>query len=330
MLPCSARRASAARVLALPRVILPSASLSPRPCRSLRVNGSRDGHRTVWSAAPSISRRGFSSGATTRASASTMEKATPEHMLPDRLLMAALPFVPTHGFTSEAILAGVDSEPELARLEITSWTLSGLFPSTTAKAATVAGLAGRAVPRSEPIGPSKALAERWIQEGNSRMMASVKNEQLTFKLHGLVGVRRAFEIRLSYNRTIPKEFLLNALALMATPKDPFFGVSLPLELPHVLPYGSHALDVATDALAALRDYSKSREWMLRRIRLAGVYTAVELMHISIDLPPTDMSTQIQKLLDASESLATHTGNTVEFLSYVRRSQQSIIRSFGLI
>jgi hypothetical protein len=138
-----------------------------------------------------------------------MEKATPEHMLPDRLLMAALPFVPTHGFTSEAILAGVDSEPELARLEITSWTLSGLFPSTTAKAATVAGLAGRAVPRSEPIGPSKALAERWIQEGNSRMMASVKNEQLAFKLHGLVGVRRAFEIRLAYNRTIPKEFLLN-------------------------------------------------------------------------------------------------------------------------
>jgi hypothetical protein len=54
------------------------------------------------------------------------------------------------------------------------------------------------------------------------------------------------------------------------------------------------------------------------------------MHISTDLPPTAMSTQIQKLLDASESLATHTGNTVEFLSYVRRSQQSIIRSFGLI
>jgi hypothetical protein len=42
------------------------------------------------------------------------------------------------------------------------------------------------------------------------------------------------------------------LALMAAPKDPFFSVSLPVELPQ----GSHPLDVATDALAALCNYSK--------------------------------------------------------------------------
>jgi len=260
-----------------------------------------------------------------------MENAA-EDLLPDRLLTAALPFVPTHGFSSAAILAGAANEPELGRLSITDWTLTGLFPSTT-KAANLTELFDRRTGpprRTEPIGPAQALAKRWILEGNSRMKASVKSENLLFKQHGLHGVRRAFEIRLAYNRSIPHDFLLKALALVVTPKDPFFGVPLPVELPHILPYGSHALDVATDALAALCDYSKSREWMLRRIRLAGVYSAIELSSIAADLHPDSISSQIQKLLDASEALAAHTANTVEFISYVNRSQKSIIRSLGLI
>ncbi|WAR52894.1 hypothetical protein PtB15_2B322 [Puccinia triticina] len=270
---------------------------------------------------PVVFRRSLSK-ASTRANPSRLED-TDEGLLPDQLLTAAIPFVPTHGFSSAAILAGVDSQPELQRLAISHWTLSGLFPSTTTST-----VIDRTSHGSEPIGPSKALAERWIEEGNSQMKATVTSENLVFKRDRLGGVRRAFEVRLAYNRTIPKEYLLKALVLAVTPKDPFFGVRLPVELPHILPYGSHALNVATDALAGLQDYSKSREWMLRRIRLAGVYSAIELMSIGTNLQPS--SGEIDKLLDASEALATHTGNTFEFINYVNSSQRSIIRSFGLI
>ncbi|KAH9471125.1 hypothetical protein Pst134EA_005034 [Puccinia striiformis f. sp. tritici] len=235
---------------------------------------------------------------------------TRSNLLPEKLLTAALPFVPTHGFSSATILAGAASEPELQSLAISSWTLSNLFPSTT----TTSAMINPTGPCTEPIGPSKALAERWIEEGNSHMKTTVKSENLVFKKHGLNGVQRAFE----------------ALALIVTPEDPFFGVRLPVELPHILPYGSHALNVAADALAGLQDYSKSREWMLRRIRLAGVYSAIELMSLGVDQPPVSTSNEIQKLLDASESLATHTSNTVEFINYVNRSSRSIIQSFGLI
>ncbi|KAI9628694.1 hypothetical protein H4Q26_017988 [Puccinia striiformis f. sp. tritici PST-130] len=251
---------------------------------------------------------------------------TRSNLLPEKLLTAALPFVPTHGFSSATILAGAASEPELQSLAISSWTLSNLFPSTT----TTSAMINPTGPCTEPIGPSKAMAERWIEEGNSHMKTTVKSENLVFKKHGLNGVQRAFEVRLAYNRTIPKKDLLKALALIVTPEDPFFGVRLPVELPHILPYGSHALNVAADALAGLQDYSKSREWMLRRIRLAGVYSAIELMSLGVDQPPVSISNEIQKLLDASESLATHTSNTVEFINYVNRSSRSIIQSFGLI
>ncbi|KAA1108614.1 hypothetical protein PGT21_019389 [Puccinia graminis f. sp. tritici] len=257
---------------------------------------------------------------------------TAEDDLPDQLLTAALPFVRTHGFSAATIMAGVASRPELQRLAISRWTLSGLFPSTTTTSTTNIsnGIDRGTHAATEPIGPSKALAERWIQEGNSHMKTRLKNEHLGFKKDRLAGVRRAFEIRLEYNRTIPKEHLLKALALVVTPKHPFFGLPLPLELPHFLPYGSHALAVATDALAGLKDYSKAREWMLRRIRLAGVYSAIELMSIGTDQSPVSLSNELQNLLDASESLATHTANTVEFISYVHRSQRSIIQSLGLI
>lgn len=291
--------------------------------------GFRDAHRTVYIPAAALAFRRSLSNASVGANGPSLENAAED--LPNRLLRAALPYVPTHGFSSATILAGAANEPELGRLSITDWTLAGLFPSTT-KAANLTQLVDHTRPprRTEPIGPAQALAKRWIQEGNSRMKAAVKSENLLFKNHGLVGVRRAFEIRLAYNRTIPPDFLLKALALVVTPKDPFFGVPLPVELPHILPYGSHALDVATDALAGLCDYSKSREWMLRRIRLAGVYSAIELTSIAADLHPDLISSQIQNLLNASEAVATHTANTVEFINYVNRSQRSIIRSFGLI
>ncbi|PLW25684.1 hypothetical protein PCANC_24826 [Puccinia coronata f. sp. avenae] len=219
MLLCSERQASAARSQVFPRIILPSASLLPPPCCSLPANGLQDGDWAVWSAAPSISRRRFSSGTTTRASASTMEKAAAKDTLPDRLLTAALP--------------------------------------TNAKAARVPGLASRAVLRTEPIGPLKALAQRWIKSQ-------------------CAGVRRAFEITLAYNCMTPKELLLNVLALMAGPKDPFFGVSLPAELPH----GSHPLDVATDALAALCDYSKFKSGRFGTSGLPAHLTVLACFHPS--------------------------------------------------
>jgi hypothetical protein len=108
-------------------------------------------------------------------------------------------------------MAGVASRPELQRLAISDWTLSGLFPSTTTTTTTISTFTGvdpETRPASEPIGPSKALAERWIQEGNSHMKTTVMNENLGFEKDRLAGVRRAFEIRLDYNRTIPKEYLL--------------------------------------------------------------------------------------------------------------------------
>lgn len=262
-----------------------------------------------------------------RCLSSRSQAQTDHDHLPVQLLEAALAFIPTHGFSSAALLAGAAHHPELRQVSINRQTLSGLFPSTTIKSTTTPWQGSST---HEPIGPAKALAECWIQNGNRRMKSQVESENLTLAKDGLGGVERAFMIRLAYNRSIPSDYLQEALALVVTPCDPSFGVPLPIEMPHVLPYGSHALSVSTEALAGLKDYSRSREWMLRRIRLAGVYSAAEL--ISIRHGESDASTlsEVRRLLQASESLAATVGEVFQFATYVIRSQRAIMRSFGLL
>ncbi|MBW0543170.1 hypothetical protein O181_082885 [Austropuccinia psidii MF-1] len=243
-----------------------------------------------------------------------------------RILTAGLPFVSQHGFSLSALLAGVEALPEFDRHAVDRGTLVGLFPSRTV----TKGLSSTGETVVEPIGPSKALANQWIKEGNRQMKAIIHQENLSFEKDGLAGVKRAFEIRLDYNRTISKAHLLQALALTITPAHQFFGISLPFEPPHILPHASHSLEVATVALAGLQDYSQSREWMLRRIRLAGVYCISELIALNDDLPHSALLNKLELLLKTSDSVAAHVGNTVEFLTYIARSQRAIARSLGLI
>ncbi|KAI8458227.1 hypothetical protein BY996DRAFT_4577415 [Phakopsora pachyrhizi] len=240
--------------------------------------------------------------------------------LPDRILNASLSHIGSHGFSNACIMAGIDSDPYLRKLNLNEIALSGLFPSSTRSTNSSDGGS------LENIGPCKSLADRWLEEGNRFMIKTVKEECLTFEANGIYGVERAFTARLDYNQTISKDHLLQALALAVTPSKPFFGIYLPLEPPHLLPYGSHALQVSTNALAGLKDFSSSRTWMLRRVRLAAVYSAVELTSIGADYPRAKLSNQLHDLLNISEKAAASTSKTVEFGSYVYRSMRTITQN----
>ncbi|KAG0140868.1 hypothetical protein CROQUDRAFT_664625 [Cronartium quercuum f. sp. fusiforme G11] len=242
----------------------------------------------------------------------------------NRILTAALPFVPQTGFTTASLMAGVQSLPQLASLSIKPHTLVGLFPSGNKR------FGQRS---SEPIGPIKALASYWLDHGNFQMKQVLWEEGLTWEKDGIDGLRRAFQLRLQYNRQISRDVYLEALTLILTPAEPFFGIPLPFEPPHILPYGSYTMDVSAAALAGLKDYSLSREWMLRRIRMAGVYAAIELSTLvpKKDPEPTWLiNDRLRSLLEASESASTHVGETFEFLNYVNRSSRAIAKSYGLL
>lgn len=246
-----------------------------------------------------------------------------DQSIEDHILDAALPFVPQTGFTIASLMAGIRSTPALAQLSIQPHTLTGLFPGGTklAKQRT-----------SEPIGPNKALASRWLEQGNLLMKQTLSDQNITLEKHGIEGVRIAFDSRLKYNHSISREDLLQCLLLTVTPAEPFFGIPLPFEPPHILPYGSHALDVSAAALSGLKDYSLSREWMLRRIRMAGVYSVVELSTLVNETfePTWVVDDCLRSLLAASESASMGLADTVEFINYVFRSSRAIANSMGVL
>lgn len=284
-----------------------------------------------------------SSSSLRNSSSSTIQSGRQNDLLlPDRILSSALVHLPRFGFSSRTIEEVINSEPELYG----NLKPSMIFPSLTSSTQRMMMMMtssqkkkkkkeDRMMIDQESIGPSKALAQRWIEEANEQMKLQIIQEGLSLQKHGLImAVKRAFEIRLDYNRSIDRQDLLHALALIVTPGQPFFGFRLPLKIepPHLIPYASHALNVATVALAGLKDYSKSREWMLRRIRLGGVYATMELMSLGADdrQPRWVISNLLEELLNASETVASNIGDTLEFITYVRRSQRAIIQSLGLL
>ncbi|EGF98681.1 uncharacterized protein MELLADRAFT_76045 [Melampsora larici-populina 98AG31] len=241
----------------------------------------------------------------------------------DQILDAALPFVPQTGFTIASLMAGIHSTPTLAQLSIQPHTLTGIFPGGTKLVKQRS---------SEPIGPIKALASRWLEQGNVLMKQTLLDKCITLEKHGIEGVRIAFESRLKYNHTVSRDDLLQCLLLTVTPAEPFFGIPLPFEPPHILPYGSHALDVSAAALSGLKDYSLSREWMLRRIRMAGVYSVIELSTLMNEAsePTWIVDDRLRSLLAASESASMGMADTVEFINYVFRSSRAIANSMGIL
>ncbi|GAA96029.1 uncharacterized protein L969DRAFT_105438 [Mixia osmundae IAM 14324] len=229
-----------------------------------------------------------------------------------QLLDASLRQVPQHGYTTRAFIAAIQSDATLPQYKAT--TLHAIFPSRPP----ITHLTERISKpvHQEPVGPARALFQRWLDLGREDMEQHLfdcpqKTQESIFSS----GLHR----RLEYSQT-GLEHLPQGLKLLSAPSahgDDFLPVHVPLPDPRP------AMDLARSLCRASGNKEQGTDWYSTRLRLVTIYGLCEL-----HLLGTQSLSRTHDLLDALllGSASSSNPGDVSFLTFVGKSWQGILRS----
>ncbi|BGP39740.1 hypothetical protein JCM10450v2_003709 [Rhodotorula kratochvilovae] len=266
---------------------------------------------------------------------------------------AALPLVPLHGFTADALVAASSSLPA-APQPLTAHTLNALFPSPPPVEPSSFSLKGLALgnggrrsysrqelialargegtaPRDrERTGPARALVHEWLLQGRRDMVTAVRDSGLRVEEDAL---RFGMRARLAYNEPA-LDRLPQALALLTAPTSTYLSNPLAaLPFPSPAPHLSHVAHIAQDLAKASGSEAQGTSWYTLRARLATIYALSELSLLapsSASLPSSARIAAAQEyaetLFDQSARIARDVEGAGMFAQWVAKSWMGIGRS----
>ncbi|GAA5855696.1 hypothetical protein JCM9279_003305 [Rhodotorula babjevae] len=262
------------------------------------------------------------------------------------LTRAALPLVPSLGFTSAALIAA--SGPSSP---ISTHTLNALFPSPPPAESSDWSLRGLAIgnggrrsrnrhelvalargegtaPRDrERTGPARALVDEWLVQGRDGMRRAVQD----CGLRGEDAIRFGMRERIAYNEPVLDK-LPQALALLSAPKGTYLANPLSaLPVPNPASHLSHVAHIAQDLAKASGSVAQGTDWYTLRLRLSTAYALAELSLLSPSprTAPERIAAAQQyadRLLDQGARVGKEVENAGLFLEWVRKSWAGIGRS----
>ncbi|GAA5909324.1 hypothetical protein JCM8208_005644 [Rhodotorula glutinis] len=265
-----------------------------------------------------------------------------------QLTRAALPLVPSLGFTSAALIAASGPSP------ISTHTLNALFPSPPPAEPSDWSLRGLAIgnggrrsrtrhelvalargegtaPRDgERTGPARALVKEWLVQGRDGMRRAVNDSGL----RGEDAIRFGMRERIAYNEPVLDK-LPQALALLSAAKGTYLSHPLSaLPVPNPSSHLSHVAHIAQDLAKASGSVAQGTDWYTLRLRLSTAYALAELSLLSPSSSSSSSAPEriaaaqqyADRLLDQGARVGKELENAGLFLEWVRKSWAGIGRS----
>ncbi|KAI5478260.1 ubiquinone biosynthesis protein coq9 [Pseudohyphozyma bogoriensis] len=259
----------------------------------------------------------------------------------DELISLAIPLVPTHGFSTSALVAASrllpSSQSHSPNTGYTHHTINSLFPSAPPSSSRKRSLtreqlkadAGGEGPGLERLGPAKALLEGWLREGRKQMVKNVRDGGLK----GDQAVREGLRARIRYNESVVA-VLPEALGMLgATTASPLASVSALVPFPTPTGMLQHVAEIAQDLAKATGDESQGVAWYRTRARIGTLYGLTELHLLSpslASLPPSERIEAsletLDRLIEGTESVDKKIKDVEDYGMFIIRSWMGIARS----